>query len=516
MSSGPIVLIIRDGWGASPLDADSNGDAVAIANTPVVDQLLETCPNCLLECHGESVGLPSGQMGNSEVGHLNLGAGRVVYQELTRISRAVEDGSFFSIPLLTETLDKVQARGTRLHLMGLCSDGGVHSHLDHLFALLELAKCREIQDVVVHCFMDGRDTSPKGGIDYIAKIQEEVSRNGHARIGSIIGRYFAMDRDNRWDRVSEAYNCLVGGLGVVRADPVAAMQEWYDLGKTDEFIPSTVISDGENSSVIRDGDAVIFFNFRADRTRELTRALVDSNFDGFERTAALDIDYICMTEYDERFPLPVVFPSSRMENLFCDVVASHGVSQLRIAETEKYPHVTFFYNGGQEEPVEGETRCLIPSPKVATYDLQPEMSAPELTRQLLDHLDSNNFGVVIVNYANPDMVGHTGSIPAAVKAVETVDSCLGEVLEKLNELGGKALITADHGNAEQMLDSEGNPFTAHTTNPVHMIYVGADSDEVSLRDGILADVSPTMLALLGLPIPSEMTGSSLVQVRQQT
>lgn len=514
MASGPVVLIIRDGWGISPDGADPAGDAVALADTPVVDNLLKTCPVAQLKCDGEAVGLPEGQMGNSEVGHLNLGAGRIVYQDLTKISLAVRDGSFFENSVFVETLQKLKTSGGRLHLLGLCSDGGVHSHIDHVEALLELARRNEISETVLHCFMDGRDTSPTAGVDYISRLQKAIAEQGASRIGSLIGRYFAMDRDNRWERVKEAYDCMVKGEGVVREDPVAAMQEWYAAEKTDEFIPATVIAGTDGPGLIRDGDAVIFFNFRADRAREITRALVLQDFDGFERTAPLDVDYICMTEFDETFGLPVAFPNTRMENLFCHVTAAAGLKQLRIAETEKYPHVTFFFNGGDEVPVEGEERCLIPSPKVATYDLKPEMSAFELTEQLLAHLDSRKFDTVICNYANPDMVGHTGSIPAASKAVETVDQCLGKVLEKLKELGGKCLVTADHGNAEKMVTEDGKPFTAHTTYPVHLIYVGDDSDAVTISDGSLRDVAPTMLSLLGLEIPEEMTGTPLVKTAE--
>ena len=511
MSQGPLMLVIRDGWGISLGDPKIKGDAIAAAATPTVDTLLATHPVSQLICHGEAVGLPAGQMGNSEVGHLNLGAGRTVYQELTRISRAISDESFYDVPAFTKIVANIKERGSRLHFIGLCSDGGVHSHLDHLLALLELARRGGLENSVVHCLLDGRDTSPTAGINYITQIQEVLDQHGGAVIGTLIGRYYAMDRDNRWDRVAAAHACLVHGQGEMRDDPITAMQTWYADQKTDEFIPPTIIQQDGQRHIICDGDGIIFFNFRADRAREITRALVQEDFDGFDRGPALNVDYVCLTEYDEQFQLPVAFPPNRMTNLLGDILSAHDLKQLRIAETEKYPHVTFFFNGGEETPAVGEVRCLVPSPQVATYDLQPEMSAPEVTRQLIEHLESGIFDVVIINYANPDMVGHTGSIPAATKAVETIDGCLGQVLAKLSELGGRALITADHGNAEQMLAEDGSPHTAHTTNPVHLIYHGPDKDQIGLVDGSLPDIAPTMLDLLGLPIPKEMTGHSLLQ-----
>jgi 2,3-bisphosphoglycerate-independent phosphoglycerate mutase len=495
---------------------EKEGNATLMARTPVQDRLLAECPTSFLIPSGESVGLPAGQMGNSEVGHLNLGAGRIVYQDLTRISKAVADGTFFDVPAFTAVAEHVRQRGTRLHLMGLVSDGGVHSHLDHLLALLKVARRHELGEVLIHCFTDGRDTSPTGGAEYLATVAQAAAQSGIGRIASIVGRYYAMDRDRRWERVVQAYNLLAKGEGVRRDDPVAALRQWYAEGKTDEFIPPTaVVPVGIDpaSQRIADGDGVIFFNFRSDRARQITTALTAPEFTAFERGPRLGLHYVCMTEYDKTFALPIAFPPQSMQNLFCHEVERAGLAQLRIAETEKYPHVTYFFNGGVEEPVRGEERSLIPSPKVATYDLKPEMSALELTADFLSRLESRRYDVVICNYANPDMVGHTGSIPATVKAVETVDECVGRVLATLAQAGGVALVTADHGNAEKMLDEEGKPFTAHTSNPVHLFYVGADRGRHALRDGILADVAPTMLALLGLPQPVEMTGRNLLAPR---
>jgi 2,3-bisphosphoglycerate-independent phosphoglycerate mutase len=520
----PLLLMIRDGWGLSPSPralAEKEGNAVLLARTPVQDRLLARYPCSLLTTSGEAVGLPAGQMGNSEVGHQNLGAGRIVYQDLTRISRAIADKSFFKIPAFLELLTQLKNQRGRLHLMGLCSAGGVHSHVDHLLALLDLAKQAGIQQVFVHCFTDGRDTSPTSGAETLAVIQAHTAKLGVGRIASIVGRYFAMDRDKRWDRTARAYHLLVDGVGETkgepRADPAAALREWYAAGKTDEFIPPTVISQPGlpvQEQRLRKGDGIIFFNFRADRARQLTRSLADRAFRDFERTNHPEVRLVCMTNYDKTYSLPVAFPKEHFKSTFAEIVAGQGLRQLRIAETEKYAHVTLFFNVDveKESPVAGEDRCLIPSPKdVPTYDFKPEMSAREVTAELLTRLRSGAYDVVILNYANADMVGHTGSIPAAVKAVETVDECSGQVLDVLLAMGGAALVTADHGNAERMLDEDGKPYTAHTTYPVQLFYVAQDAGRWKLRDGILADVAPTMLEVLGLPIPSEMTGKSLLE-----
>ena len=513
----PVVLIIRDGWGVSPngrAAIEKEGNATLLAKTPVQDRLLQTCPSTLLIPSGEAVGLPEGQMGNSEVGHLNLGAGRIVYQELTRITRSIRDKSFFQTAPLKHAMEKVARSGSRLHLMGLLSDGGVHSHIDHLFALLEMAKQHNVSRVLIHCFTDGRDTSPTSGIESIQALQNFIAANGIGRVATIIGRYFAMDRDNRWERTTAAYRAIVNGEGTLAHDPVQAMRDWYAQGKTDEFIPPTIIAATPAEVAaqrLENGDGVIFFNFRSDRTRQLTRAIMAKEFDGFERGPRLQVDFVCLTEYDKTFNLPVAFPPQSLKHTLGEILAANGRRQLRVAETEKYPHVTFFFNGGIETPAKGEERLLVPSPKVATYDLQPEMSAYEVTRQLIERLETGAYDVVILNFANPDMVGHTGSIPAATKAVDVTDECVGRVLEVVEQLGGVALVTADHGNAERMLDDEGKPHTAHTTNLVHLFLVGKTSQPYKLRAGILADVAPTMLELIGLPQPAEMTGKSLLE-----
>jgi 2,3-bisphosphoglycerate-independent phosphoglycerate mutase len=513
----PVVLIIRDGWGLNPAGRagiEREADATLMARTPVNDALRSTCPHATLDPGGEAVGLPAGQMGNSEVGHLNLGAGRIVYQSLTRITKSIREGHFFEIPTLKSLVTSLKASGGRLHLMGLCSDGGVHSHLDHLYACLELAKRNGLSEVYVHCFMDGRDTSPTAGAGYLRQLEERMKQIGVGTIATVIGRYYAMDRDNRWDRVAEAYNAMVLCEGEQRTKAVEAVEESYRSGKTDEFIPATVVRTTQgnpNQPLVRDGDGILYFNFRADRARELTQAFMQEDFAGFERKRRPRIQFVCMTEYKDTFQLPLAFPPESLRNILGDILAAHSLKQLRIAETEKYAHVTFFFNGGVEEPVTGEDRALIPSPKVATYDLKPEMSAAELTAELIRRLESQLYDAVICNYANPDMVGHTGSIPAAIKAVETVDACVGEVLEVIRRIGGVALVTADHGNAEKMRDANGQPHTAHTTFPVEIFYVGADQSQWKLHSGILADVAPTMLQLLGLDPPPEMTGRSLLE-----
>ena len=508
----PVVLIIRDGWGWSETGAagkDAEGNATLLAETPVQDRMESECPTAFLTCSGEAVGLPDGQMGNSEVGHLNLGAGRVVYQDLTHISKQIRDGEFEKNEAIGAAMDKCKATGTRLHLMGLVSDGGVHSHQNHIYALLEMARRRGLPDVAIHCFMDGRDTSPTAGVGYLEKLQAEIARIGTGRIATVVGRYFIMDRDNRWERVEQGYNLIVDGDGQEFADPVAALKHWYAADKTDEFIPATVIS-GNEGPLMRDGDGVICFNFRSDRVREITRALMDDDFSGFERRRRVKLNYVCFTVYDPEFPHAIAFPPRRMSNTLGEYIAAKGLKQIRTAETEKYPHVTFFFNGGIEKPNPEEQRSLVSSPKVATYDLQPEMSAEGVTEGICREIRSGNYDVAIINFANPDMVGHTGSIPAAVAAVETTDRCVGEVLAAVKDAGGAALVTADHGNAERMIDETGQPHTAHTTNLVHVFYVADDQDQCTLHDGILADVAPTLLDILGLEKPAEMTGNSLL------
>jgi 2,3-bisphosphoglycerate-independent phosphoglycerate mutase len=513
----PVVLIIRDGWGINPAGRagiEREADATLMARTPINDALRAECPHTTLDPGGEAVGLPAGQMGNSEVGHLNLGAGRIVYQSLTRIAKSIREGEFFEIPALRSLVGRMKDQGGRLHLMGLCSDGGVHSHIEHLYACLELARRNGLSEVYVHCFMDGRDTSPTAGAGYLRQLQERMKQIDVGTIASVMGRYYAMDRDNRWDRVAGAYNAIVLGEGEQRPKAPEAVEEWYAIGKTDEFIPPTVIrapQEDPNKPLVRDGDGILYFNFRADRARELTQAFIQDDFAGFERKRRPKVDFVCMTEYKDTFNLPVAFPPESMRNILSEVLASHGLKQLRIAETEKYAHVTFFFNGGVEEPVAGEDRVLIPSPRVATYDLKPEMSAAGVTAELIRRLESKQYDVVICNYANADMVGHTGSIPAAIKAVETVDACVGQVVDVLRRIGGVALITADHGNAEKMREANGQPHTAHTTFPVEIFYVGPDEAHWKLRSGILADVAPTMLRLLGLEPPTEMTGRSLLE-----
>ena len=510
----PVVLIIRDGWGWSETGEagkEAEGNATLMANTPVQDNLEANYPTAFLTCSGEAVGLPDGQMGNSEVGHLNLGAGRIVYQDLTHISKQIRDGEFEKNEAMLDVMQKCKGSGKRLHLMGLVSDGGVHSHQDHIGPLLAMAKHNGLEDVVIHCFMDGRDTSPHGGEGYIQKLQDTIAEVGVGRIATIVGRYFIMDRDNRWERVEQGFNLIVNGEGREMADPVEAMKTWYGEDQTDEFIPATVIGSNDGP-LMNDGDGVICFNFRSDRVREITRALMLEDFDGFERKHWPKLNYVCYTTYAKEFGLPIAFPPRPMTNTLGEYTASKGLKQIRTAETEKYPHVTFFFNGGIEQPNEQEERALVASPKVATYDLQPEMSAEGVTSGICDAIRSGEPDMVIINFANPDMVGHTGSIPATMKAVETTDACVGRVLDAVKDAGGAALVTADHGNAEQMIDTTtGKPHTAHTTNLVHIFYYGADKDSVKLNGGILADVSPTLLDMLGLEKPEEMTGTSLLQ-----
>ena len=513
MSKKPVVLIIRDGWGINPggrAQAAANGDATLLAKTPFHDHLYATYPQATLSASGMDVGLPAGQMGNSEVGHLNLGAGRIVYQDLTRINKAIADGELAANPVLMEAFAK--AKGRRLHLLGLVSDGGVHSHQDHLIALAKAAKDAGVGDILVHAITDGRDTSPTGGADYLATVRAGLAPSG-AKIATVIGRYFAMDRDKRWERNKLAWDAIVLGRGAVSHDtPSAAVSAAYvQEPRGDEFLQPIIFAHA-NEQRVRDGDVVLWFNFRADRARQLSRAFLQKGFDGFEREVLPAVHYVTLTEYDETYGVPVVFGPQSLENILGEVVSTAGLKQLRIAETEKYPHVTFFFNGGIEEPFAGEDRIIVPSPKdVPTYDFKPEMSAPEVTARVVEALP--NYDLVILNFANPDMVGHTGVVEAGIKAVETIDACVKAVVEKTLSLGGRLLITADHGNCEQMRNADGSPNTAHTTNLVHFLYVGADADACTLSSGILADVSPTLLHLLGVPQPAEMTGKSRLAPR---
>lgn len=502
----PLALIILDGFGCRE---ETKGNAIAAARTPHLDHLMASCPHTRIGASGMDVGLPDGQMGNSEVGHTNIGAGRIVYQELTRITKSFDEGEALGNPALTAAMENARRPGQALHLMGLLSDGGVHSHIRHLYGLMEMARRFAVERVYLHCFMDGRDVPPTSGIEYIAALQQKIKELGLGQIATVSGRYYAMDRDNRWERVKLAYDAIVNGEGNKNPDPVAVMQKSYDAGVTDEFIVPTVVTEGAG---IKAGDSVIFFNFRPDRARELTRALVDPDFAGFEREKGFfPLTYICMTQYDATMPnVEVAYRPESLTNTLGEYLSRLGKTQLRIAETEKYAHVTFFFNGGVEAPYEGEDRVLIPSPKVATYDLQPEMSAYAVTDEAVRRIENGRYDVIILNYANCDMVGHTGVFEAAVKAVEAVDTCLGRLLAALEKAGGRAFLTADHGNADQMADENGAPFTAHTTNPVPFVAIGFG--DVTLRSGgRLADIAPTMLQAMGLPQPEEMTGRSLLE-----
>ncbi len=504
----PLALIIMDGFG---LRKETEGNAIAAAKHPNLDRLWATCPHTQIGASGMDVGLPDGQMGNSEVGHTNMGAGRIVYQELTRITKSIEEGEYLTNPALLHAMENAKKPGAALHLMGLLSDGGVHSHNRHLYGLIEMAKQCGVEKVYVHCFIDGRDVPPTSGVEYIEQLQAELDKIGVGKIATVSGRYYAMDRDNRWERVVKAYDAMVNGEGVKTDDPAAMMRENYANGVTDEFTVPAVVTE---NATIQSGDSVIFFNFRPDRARELTRTLVDPDFAGFERKKGFfPLVYICMTQYDATMPnVEVAYKPQSLANTFGEYISKQGLTQLRIAETEKYAHVTFFFNGGVEAPYPGEDRALIPSPKVATYDMQPEMSAYLVTDEVVKRIQSGKYDVIILNYANCDMVGHTGVFEAAVKAVEAVDTCLGRMLAAIEEMGGRAFVTADHGNADKMIDEEGKPFTAHTTNPVPFIAVGfPEGTRLLPRGGRLADIAPTMLQALGLPQPEEMTGRSMLE-----
>jgi 2,3-bisphosphoglycerate-independent phosphoglycerate mutase len=506
-SKKPLALIILDGFGAS---TRTEGNAIALAHTPHFDQWFRDYPNTLIEGSGKAVGLPAGQMGNSEVGHLNIGAGRIVRMDISRIDTAMESGEFFNNQALIEAMDAAKAPGASFHLMGLVSPGGVHSWHHHLYALLKMASQRQVSRVFLHAFLDGRDTPPQAGAGYVAELVEKTHEYGVGKIASIVGRYYAMDRDKRWERVEIAYRLLFDGEGRKRTDPVEAIKEYYAEGITDEFLKPVVITNTEGAPIatIKDGDSVLFFNFRADRARELTLAFTQPDFMGFDRRR-LNIKYTCMTQYDKHLPLPIAFGPVHHDMILADVLAKHGLKNLRIAETEKYAHVTFFFNGGVEAEFPGEERILIPSPKVATYDLKPEMSASEVTDAVVKAVQSDEFDVLIINYANADMVGHTGVLPAAIKAIETLDTCVGRVVDSIRARSGTVIITADHGNAEQMIDPEtGDPFTAHTTGPVPLILI-SDYHGRLASGGSLQDIAPTMLGVLGLPKPVEMTGHDL-------
>jgi len=503
----PTALIIMDGFGVAP---DGPGNAVALADTPRLDALFSRHPFTTLRSSGLAVGLPEGQMGNSEVGHLNIGAGRVVYQELTRINLAIEDGSLQANEVLVSAIDSAVSAGKAVHLMGLVSDGGVHSHQEHLYALARMAVERGATRLFVHAFLDGRDVSPTSGAGFLSELQERLDTLGCGRIATVAGRYWAMDRDNRWERVERAWRAMALGEGVRASDPIDATLASYDAGKTDEFMEPTVVCDAEGApaAVVSDGDALVFFNFRPDRAREITRAFVDPGFSGFARPVFKRTHFVCLAEYDPKIPAPVAFPKEVARCVLADVIADAGLRQLRIAETEKYAHVTFFFNGGAEDPKPAEERILIPSPKVATYDLKPEMSAWEVTDRLVAAIEAGEADVYIVNYANCDMVGHTGVLAAAIKAVEAVDSCVGRVVDAIQARGGAAIITADHGNAECMLEPDGvSPFTAHTSGEVPFCVV-ADGVSALQDGGILADVAPTLLDLMSVDQPAEWTGRS--------
>lgn len=513
LKNAPICLIIMDGWGIG--DPNDKNNAIAVGKTPVLDALTEKYPHAKLQASGEYVGLPDGQMGNSEVGHTNIGAGRIIYQELTRITKAIKDGDFFENEALCSVVEDVKKSGGALHLMGLVSPGGVHSHSKHLYGLLELAKKHGLKEVYVHAFLDGRDVPPASAHEYLAELEEEIKKIGIGKIATISGRYYAMDRDKRWERVEKAYDAIARAKGNTAESSAEAIQASYadksekPEGVTDEFVVPVVI-DGYKG--MKSGDGVIFFNFRPDRARELTHAFTDTTFDGFKREEDLKLSFTTMTQYEAGMNVKIAYPPESIKNTLGEIISAKGLKQLRIAETEKYAHVTFFFNGGVEKEYDGEDRILVASPKVATYDLKPEMSAIEVTDKVVEAIKSEKYDFIILNYANGDMVGHTGVMEAAVKAVETVDKCVGRFVEALKSVGGEVIIIADHGNADEMIDhATGEPFTAHTTNPVPIICV---SERVkSIKEGALCDVAPTLLTLAGLDIPKEMTGKVLVEMK---
>ncbi len=506
----PLMFMILDGWGYREA---REGNAILTARTPNLDRLTEEYPWCFLEASGEAVGLPEGQMGNSEVGHLNIGAGRIVYQDLTRINLSIKNGDFFKNPAFLNAISNTKANDSSLHLMGLVSYGGVHSYMTHLYSLIKLAQEKGLKKVYIHAFLDGRDVPPKAALKDIKELDAFCKENGSVKIATLSGRYYAMDRDQRWERTKLAYDALTRGVAPYTApDAETAVSEAYGRGETDEFVKPTVITDSEGKpeAIIRDNDSVIFFNFRPDRARQLTWAFVNKDFEGFTREKRPKVHYVCMAQYDETLDSPIAFPQEKLENVLGEVLSKQGLIQLRIAETEKYAHVTFFLNGGQEKCYEGEDRCLIPSPKIATYDLKPEMSAYEVTDEVIKRIRSGKYDVIFLNFANMDMVGHTGILEAAVKAVETVDDCVGRIVTALKEAEGVALVTSDHGNAEQMENPmTGEPHTAHTSNPVKCIYAG-NGEVKALKNGKLCDLAPTLLELLSIRKPEEMKGESLI------
>ena len=504
------MLMILDGFGDN---ANQDGNAIKQANTPNLDRLMKKYPNTDIYTSGKYVGLPDGQMGNSEVGHTNIGAGRIVYQDLTKITKSIEDGDFFSNPEFIAAIDNCKKHNSKLHILGLVSDGGVHSHNRHLYGLLEMAKRRDFENVYIHCFLDGRDTPPASAETYISELQEKMREKGVGKIATLAGRFYAMDRDKRWQRIQKAYDAMVFGKGEKAGDPIKAIEDSYQKEVFDEFVVPTVICNpnGEPVAKIEENDSVIFFNFRPDRARQITRAIVDPNFNEFE-TKKMNTYFVCFTSYDETMPnVHIAFKKEPVKNTLGEIVSKHGLKQLRIAETEKYAHVTFFFNGGEEKQYPGEERILVPSPKVETYDMKPEMSAYEVTDKVCDALENDRFDVIILNFANTDMVGHTGNMQAAIKAVEAVDTCIGRIVKIIEEKQGTLLITADHGNAEQMIDQKtGEPHTAHTTNPVPAILVTPNKNFKLKENGKLADLAPTILDIMGIEKPEEMTGESLL------
>lgn len=515
MAKKPVVLIIRDGWGVNPggqETAEKDGNATLLANTPFHEEMFAKYPKGFVSASGMDVGLPPGQMGNSEVGHLNLGAGRIVYQDLTRINKAISEGTLATNEVFVDAMAK--AKNSRLHFIGLVSDGGVHSHQEQLIAMVELAKNAGVNDIFIHAITDGRDTSPTGGEAFVAKVEDEAAKCG-ARIATVVGRYFAMDRDKRWDRVKLAWDAIVHGQGEKREILASeAIADYYREDKTDEFMPAMVFTEADTRRV-RDGDVVLFFNFRSDRARELSEAFLYPDFDGFDRGVTPKVAFYTLTQYDEKYGCPEIFSPQSLDRVLGQVVADAGKTQMRIAETEKYPHVTYFFNGGDETPCNGEDRFIIPSPKdVPTYDFKPEMSAQQVTDTVVEKL--KDYDLVILNFANPDMVGHTGVVEAAIKACEVIDADVKAIAEETLRLGGKLLITADHGNCEFMRNADGSPNTAHTTNLVHVFYVAGDADQYHVKDGILADVAPTLLEMMGLPKPEQMSGHSLLLAKEET
>ncbi|MBR6700141.1 MAG: 2,3-bisphosphoglycerate-independent phosphoglycerate mutase [Firmicutes bacterium] len=512
MKTKPLMLMILDGYGVNP---EKYGNAILHAHKPSIDRIFETYPNTLLGASGLDVGLPEGQMGNSEVGHLNIGAGRIVYQELTRITKSIKDGDFFENKALLEAVDHVKKNGSALHIMGLLSDGGVHSHMTHLCALIDLAKQNGLSEVYLHAFLDGRDVPPRSAGTYISQIQQYMAEKGTGKLATVSGRYYAMDRDNRFERVVLAYDALTLGEAILTEDPFAALEDSYNNDASDEFVkPFIITENGKVTGRISDNDAVVMYNFRPDRAREITRTFADKDFSGFERKVfPKNLKYICMTQYDASMPnVTVAFPPEKLENTLGEYLSSKGLHQLRIAETEKYAHVTFFFNGGVEAPNKNEERILVPSPKVATYDLQPEMSAFEVTEKVLDAIVKDIYDVIILNFANPDMVGHTGVFDAAVKAIEALDICIPKIVGSILDKEGTVLITADHGNCDYMLNEKGEVVTAHSVNKVPFLVASGKGKEIHLReDGVLADIAPTMLELLNISQPKEMTGRSLIK-----